>query len=317
MAKPSYGGWVSFTVHLARKYGFPLYKIGKRTERMKNGELRTRNFGYGVKYINISMEYAKTLENILITAIDKKYYEHLEYFPDNTGLVIHDPTEVKGKSTAAVIDNLDRFKIFTIRKTVEKYLETKFNVTSQFLHHPFYEYPKTPSVKKIRNIATSRIDFDKHTDQILLANQSLEPEKRVTIYGAKNDLYVYHTLTKKLGLDLTENYGGTFPKSFEYLDSILNNSEYVVDLSAIKNDGGGSQYTFLEAIYQRSVLILNKKWVNGTNSIFKDGVNCLVVEDSKELVAVLNKKHNSKKMAKNAQKLLEPHINVRWDLIFE
>ena len=140
MAKPAYGGWVSFTVHLAKKYGCPLYKIGKRTEKLKNGNLRTRKFGYGVEYINISIEDAKKLDNVLITAIDKKYYEYLDSFPDNTGLVIHDPTEVKGKSTAPVIENLPRFKIFTIRKTVEKYLQDKFNIYSEFLPHPFYKY---------------------------------------------------------------------------------------------------------------------------------------------------------------------------------
>ena len=76
MAKPSYGGWVSFTVHLAKKYGCSLYKIGKRTEKLKNGNLRKRKFGYGVEYTNISIEDAKKLDNILITAIDKKYYEY-------------------------------------------------------------------------------------------------------------------------------------------------------------------------------------------------------------------------------------------------
>ena len=284
---------------------------------MKNGQRRMRNFGYGIKYNNISIEDAKKLDNVLITAIDKKYYEYLNSFPDNTGLVIHDPTEVKGKSTQQVIDNLYRFKIFTIRKTVEKYLTDKFQINSQFLPHPFYEYPLSQETSKIRNVAISRIDFDKHTDQILLANKQLDNNKKVTIYGAKNDLYVYHTLTKKLGLDINENYGGTFPKSFEYLDSILNNAKFMIDLSAIKNDGGGSQYTFLEAIYQGSVLILNTKWVNGTNSIFMDLDNCLVVSGADELVTVLNKSYDTEKIAKNAKKLLEPHINVRWDLIFK
>ena len=170
--------------------------------------------------------------------------------------------------------------------------------------------------KKTTNIATSRIDFDKHTDQILLANEKLNKNNQVTIYGAKNDLYVYHHIKNKLGLDIDKNYGGTFPKSFEYLDSILNNAKYVVDLSAIKNDGGGSQYTFLEAIYQGAVLILNKKWIDGTNSVFKNGKNCLVVKDSDSLVTLLKKKKDLKKIAKNATKLLEPHVNVRWDLIF-
>ena len=36
------------------------------------------------------------------------------------------------------------------------------------------------------------IDFDKHTDQILLANEKLSKKNQVTICGAKNDLYVYH-----------------------------------------------------------------------------------------------------------------------------
>ena len=30
-------------------------------------------------------------------------------------------------------------------------------------------------------------------------------------------------------IDIDKNCGGTFPKSFEYLDSILNNAKYVVD----------------------------------------------------------------------------------------
>ena len=230
--------------------------------------------------------------------------------------IIHDPTEVKGKSTAPVIENLPRFKIFTIRKTVEKYLQDKFNIYSQFLPHPFYKYPISKTKTKNKNIATSRIDFDKHTDQILIANQHLENNKKVTIYGAKNDLYVYHHLTNKLGLDINENYGGTFPKSFEYLDQILKNARYVVDLSAIKNDGGGSQYTFLEAIYQDAVLILNKKWIQGTNSVFKHKKNCLVVEDYKDLIDVLNTNLDLKTIRKNAKKLLEPHVNVQWNNIF-
>ena len=50
MAKPAYGGWVSFTVHLSLKYDYPLFKITKRTEKNK------RNLGYGVKYQNITTE---------------------------------------------------------------------------------------------------------------------------------------------------------------------------------------------------------------------------------------------------------------------
>ena len=33
LAKPVYGGWVTFTVHLAKQFNYPLYKVSKRTEK--------------------------------------------------------------------------------------------------------------------------------------------------------------------------------------------------------------------------------------------------------------------------------------------
>ena len=40
MAKPIYGGWVTFTSHLTLKYNCNLYKVGKRSEK------RLRDYGY-------------------------------------------------------------------------------------------------------------------------------------------------------------------------------------------------------------------------------------------------------------------------------
>ena len=49
LAKPIYGGWVTFTVHLAKKFNYRLYKVAKRTEK------KMRHFGYSVDYQNISI----------------------------------------------------------------------------------------------------------------------------------------------------------------------------------------------------------------------------------------------------------------------
>ena len=92
-------------------------------------------------------------------------------------MVIHDPTEVKGKSTQVVIDNLSRFKIITIRKTVKKHLKKKINIKSTFKYHPFFEYSKS-NKKKNKNISISRIDFDKHTEIIIRANDLLKKYKK-------------------------------------------------------------------------------------------------------------------------------------------
>ena len=53
----------------------------------------------------------------------------------------------------------------------------------------------------------------------------------------------------------------SFPKKFTsptYEDcGILKDAKYMIDMSIIKGDGGGTQYTFLEAFNQDTVLILH------------------------------------------------------------
>lgn len=313
MAKPTYGGWVSFTAHLSLKYKYKVYKIGKRTEKLKSGKDRLRNFGYGVTYQNISIEDAIKLDNILITAIDKNYYKYLNHFK-KARLVIHDPTEIKGKSCQPVIDHLNKFKIITIRKSVKRYLSKNHNIKAEFKVHPFYSYPVTKK-PKMGAVSISRIDFDKHIEVILEANKLLPIDNKIEIYGAANDRYVYFKL-KPSNLNFEKYYKGKFKKSFVDLDGILSDKEFVVDLSAIKNDGGGSQYTFLEAIYQNCILVLSSKWLVDSGNIFINNVNCMVVENSNDIVKVIMKHKelglDPKSIIMESKKILEPHIKVKW-----
>ena len=46
-------------------------------------------------------------------------------------------------------------------------------------------------------------------------------------------------------------------------------------MSIIKGDGGGTQYTFLEAIYHKCALILHHEWVSKGNTFIKDK-NCYI-----------------------------------------
>ena len=75
MAKPVYGGWVTFTAHLNLKYDYSLFKIGKRTEPNKE----TMVILFTIQ--NLSIEDLLKKPNLMITAIDKHYYEYLSYFP--------------------------------------------------------------------------------------------------------------------------------------------------------------------------------------------------------------------------------------------
>lgn len=311
MARPPYGGWVSFTAHLALKHNLPLYKVGNKTEASKTGEPKMREFGYGVQYQNRAIDDLPP-GKIVITAIDKTYYEDLEKMPTGSILVIHDPTEVTGKGTEPVVRNLKRFKIIVIRESVQKFLKEKLGIKSKFILHPFFEYEFEKAARPTKAVSLSRVDFDKHTDIIIKANKELEKagKKPVEIYGAINRQYVFFKL-KEMGF--AKYYKGGFEKSFEAVSDILEDAKYVVDMSVIKNDGGGSQYTFLEAMYQGCALVLNARWVEGGGPThFKDGRNCFVVADEVELAALLKKDPTVTGVVREAKKLLAPHIEVNW-----
>jgi glycosyltransferase involved in cell wall biosynthesis len=300
MARPIYGGWVTFTAHLSLKYSLPLYRIGSRTEE------KQRDYGYGVQYQNRAPNDLPK-GKLLITAIDKTYYEYLDKMPDGTLIVIHDPTEVSGKGKEPVLRNLARFKVITIRESVKKFLNDQFGIKSKFIVHPFYEYPFTKAKNPQAAVSISRIDFDKHTDIILKANKHLK--QPIDIYGAINRQYVFFKLND---LGFKRFYKGPFDKSFEDLDDILADAKFVVDMSVIKNDGGGSQYTFLEAIYERCALVINSKWVAGAKTEFQDGKNCFMVADEEELAALLDRNPNTSRVLKGGKDLLQPHIEVNW-----
>lgn len=310
MAKPTYGGWVTFTSHLSLKHGCYLYKIGKRTEPNK------RDYGYGVKYQNLRIDDLIQKSNLVITAVDKHYWKYLHLFPKGTKIVIHDPTELKGKDNA-LKGLLNHFSIITIRETVQKHLKENYEVDSVFLRHPFYEYKKSADKSNYYSTCISRVDFDKNIHHILNANKYLDDSRRIYIFGAENRLYVHHKLQN---MDFEKYWKGKYPKNlplqYEGKD-LLNNCAFVVDMSTIVGDGGGTQYTFLEAIYHNCALILHKDWVENGDT-FKDKYNCYVVgytdDVGREISDIIETGINTtyKTIVKNASKLLKMHTTDEW-----
>jgi len=315
LAKPIYGGWVTFTAHLSKKYEWPIYKITKKTEKS------TRDYGYDCSYQNSCLADILALDNILITAVDKHYWEYLHLFPKDTEIVIHDPTECKSsKAGNPLIQGLNpvlpNFKVITIRESVQNYLTQNFKIDSIYLRHPFYNYLKdTKEGVGYNAVCISRIDFDKNTDIILKANALIEDKKnQIYLFGAENRIYVHHKLKD---LNVQEFWKGKFPKNLEPTydqKSILKDAKYMVDMSIIKGDGGGTQYTFLEAIYQDCVLVLHEEWIN-KGSLFVSGVNCIGVKTEEDLAKVMNvgiPEELYDIILQNSRKIIEDHLNVDW-----
>lgn len=291
LARPTYGGWITFTCHLSLKQSWPVYKIRSQTEK------KAREFGYGVKSHNLSLVAAAAMPNPLIAAIDKTHYPYLSSFPEGTHIVIHDPTELKEE----LIPHLRRFRVITIRKAVQELLRERYQIESKFILHPFYEYDRKEQTKE-GAVVVSRIDFDKNIDIVL------KSEEPIDIYGFQNRIYTHHKLK---GLNFESRYKGQFKKSFEEVGNILERAKFAIDLSTIKGDGGGSQYSFLEAMYHKCCLILHKKWLE-KQSIFMDGINCIAVESPEELKAAL-KKDGSDLIGRIGSYYISPHSNVDWE----
>jgi hypothetical protein len=85
-------------------------------------------------------------------------------------------------------------------------------------------------------------------------------------------------------------------------------------LSVLKQDGGGTQYTFLEAIHNDCALILHRQWIEDVNPKycdFKEGYNCFAIENEKELADLIRKDPDTIEIVQNAKKLINRHINIK------
>ena len=284
LSKVGYGGWITFCAHLHLTTGWPIYKLSKRCE------TRQRSFGYGCSYKNIS-KLPKA--PIVVAAVGKHFYSQLETLPVGTVIVIHDPTELRSQ---IVREQLDRFRVIVIRESMLRHVPG-----AEYLPHPFYSYPIEKSDAPYKAVSISRIDYDKHTDIIVKANAQ---GAQIDVWGFANRQYVFFKLKE---MEFEKYYKGIFKKTFGALGEALKDARVVVDMSQIKNDGGGSQYSFLEAIHHGCALILHRNWVEVPNSIWKDGVNCTAVSTPEELVDAVNRPN-----LPLATNLLLPHTTVNW-----
>lgn len=239
-------------------------------------------------------------------------------------VVIHDPTEIPSDTSC-----LQFWNVVCIRKAFQKYLKEKYSISSKFKYHPFCPYdvndytdvrhPNEISEPRT-SVSICRIEYGKNIEIIIGANKLLERnptvsnDRLIRMYGPFNRRYV----NNELGGDETFKrfYHGTFPKSFKAISNILNGVKFVIDLSTIHNDGGGTQYSFLEAIYHGAALVINRKWIENLPKDccdFKEGYNCYAVSNAEELSELLSDRNNdTSKIVTNSKKLLARHIEADW-----
>lgn len=300
LAKPKYGGYVTFTAHLLHSINRDtVYKLSEKTEK------KPRPFGWQKFYQNINWQQIRNLEQKFICCIEKNLYPALPMFKDNSTIVVHDTVETKKEA----VPYLKEMNVIAIRPKIAEYLKEKFDIEAEFVPHPFYPWKIPEQFKTERKgaVSISRIDFDKHTDIIIEANKDLP--KPIDIYGKINNVYEFNVLK---GSHLPY-WKGVVDNSFLQLSKILQSAKYCIDMSIIKHDGGGTQYTFLEAIHNDCALVLNREWIEGIKeSDFIEGYNCLCVSSAKDLHDLMEEQPETDKITRNARKLLPRHTEADW-----
>lgn len=308
LADPRFGGWVTYTAHLAaslRAMGVSvaLFKLGNRFE------AKTRSFGYGLAYQNLSIDAARELARgapFFIVAAAPKYEAALdELLRLGAGVCIHDPTEVKG-DLLEVLKRSTR-PVVTIRKPNAQRL-TDAGVRACFIPHPYQrQVASVPTEgREWHAISLSRLDWDKHTDILVEANKRLPASRAVRIYGAENTMFTHHKVAT-IDAEWRRNYVGRFPAEIDAAIRLAEKSRYVVDMSTIAGDGDGTQYTFLEAWDAGAVLVVHEKWiVTGRDSV-RHGETALVAGTGAELAALLSKRRDLAKFRAAGEQELQKH----------
>jgi len=270
--KVNIGGWATFTRHLVDSLldegqEVALVKLGNRDEPFY------RPFGPDHSYRNITLEtlLRESKNNpIIIAALGKHYVEQAKSLTTaGAKVVIHDTAE----STVRMgITNP-----WCIRKVLAELYD------GTFIRHPYVRStaPK-PAKRGKRILATSRVDFDKNTTIILDANRL---GAKIEIIGFENRLYTKFKIMPNY--PEWQQSPGTHPRTGETSVVLLNGALAMVDLTDIKGDGGGTQYTFLEAWDAGAVPIIGEWWIRKRDDMNAD--NCIWVDSAKQLTDVCRK----------------------------
>lgn len=292
------GGTTAFTAHLYRALELAGYEphILRPKER---SEERQRTFAKydGVLYRNVSvkeaLKLAKKHPSVLTAPCNSKY---LEFDPNiieklikvGMRVVVHDPNELE------IYDHHDYVKKgkrpICIRPTMKKFYPKALEIPHPYVRR--YGGDSPPPLHATREwlaMSVARVTFVKRTEIIMAANRLLEPNQRVVLRGAENRLYTRHKL-RKLFPEYEQGHTG-FPMVWHASAEECARAQYAVDMTWFPHDGGGSQYSFMEAWDAGTVNIIHKDWLRYKEkwpAEMIDGENCIAVESAEGLANVLS-----------------------------
>lgn len=283
------GGCTSFTVHLLlalKQAGFAptLLKIGK-------AGMQPASFPYGIPAWSVSLEEAVQLAQTHPSMIAYCFWAKCGDYAKplihlGVPMVVHDPAEFHDDELTLMRER--HYSPLVIRKANVAGLAA-FGIKARYTPHPFVPHALPATVKIYHGLCLARVDFRKRTHTIIEANKVLEASRKdIHLYGEMNRIYEFHQL-RKLHPDWRRWYHGEFPDKLGQAARMFARARIAVDLTHIKGDGGGTQYTFFEAWNAGTPLVLNRAWTTGPDDEVRDGDSCVMVDTAEELVTTMQR----------------------------
>lgn len=325
-----YGGWVTFITHLYHGLVGKQPSVHEEISASENHEVirittRTektyRNMGNNVPYRNMCEEDVLKLEGpILITAMDKHHREFaIKLLEHGAHIVIHDPTELRNPEFKKLIQPS---QVIVIRRSMLKHMPE-----ATFIGHPYMAVGTTDPLnfgewedRPDHAVSISRLDFDKNSDWLFEVNRQLPLDRQITIRGAENRMYTKNKIVPKYSEYKQDSHRpkderAIYKLNFRGAFNLCKQAKYMTDFSVIKGDGGGTQYTFLEAIDAGTICLVHKDWILPNDAMVDEGEdqNCLAFENFTTVSNFLSgemDQHTSAFIRTNASKLLQKHDAV-------
>ena len=274
------------------------------------GEEGARQFGFGVTTQAIAEKDVESLCRSYPTICTYTYWDGKRDFVKlmlklGVPVVVHDPAEFH----EGFIEELKVSKspVVVIRKSSERAIRKLGIDRATFIRHPYVRAPMHDNEKllergliipRVHAVSVARVDFRKHQDVIFQANDLLPAAHRCDVYGEVNRMYAYHKLNPNCP-NWKRDYKGVADRDTTAV-AYFRHAYFGVNLTTLKGDGGGTEYSMLECWDAGAILVVHKNWILPEVDAIRPGETALVAGTAKELADVL-RGHYAPKIMRQSQ----------------
>lgn len=179
-----------------------------------------------------------------------------------------------------------------------------------YLPHPFVRSP-TSNVRRRATrgaVSVARVARSKRTEIILSANRLLPKTARVSLLGMEDKPYADALAAGYPDVFAPSAQSGPkFPFSFAAPVSQCRGAEFHVDMSWFARDGGGTQYSQLEAMDAGAINVMHEDWFRFGGDV-RAGVHAVAIRNERHLATVLlGGLVNKSEIASQCEILLRSH----------